>query len=113
MKTMTRVLTMLMTLAVLSGSAQAKPTKPQATAAVAQDVVNINHASEIDLMKLPGIGPSKAQAIVSYRSKHRFTRKTQLLRVKGIGQKTMNRLLPLISVDGPAASGPKAKARPR
>jgi competence protein ComEA len=48
--------------------------------------VNINTASAEELQLLPGIGLSKAKAIMEYRAKHRFTSTEELLKVKGIGK---------------------------
>jgi competence protein ComEA len=64
-------------------------------------VVDLNTASVQELCTLPGIGPKKAEAIISLREKRPFTRVTQLLLVKGIGPKTLTRLKPRLVV-GPA-----------
>lgn len=74
-------------------------------------VVNINTASTSEIMFLPGIGPSKAEAIIAYRNKHHFVRKSQLLRVHGIGPKSLRRLRPLITINGPTTMTEKAHAR--
>lgn len=61
--------------------------------------VNINTASVEELMRLPGIGESKAAAIIRYREGHgRFQRPEDLVAVGGIGEKTLERLIDLISV---------------
>jgi competence protein ComEA len=50
-------------------------------------VVNINTASEADLDELPGIGPARARAIVSYRTTFGpFQKKEDITKVYGIGQ---------------------------
>jgi len=53
--------------------------------------VNINSASaEVIAAELTGIGPSKAQAIVDYRSSHgAFKTADSLASVKGVGEKTV------------------------
>lgn len=62
-------------------------------------LVNINRASASELEQLPGIGPSKAMAIIQYREEHGpFSDVQQLLNVSGIGQKTLEKLLPYITV---------------
>jgi len=59
-------------------------------------------ASEEDLRRLPGVGPSKAKAILELRARlGRFRRPEDLLRVKGIGRKRLARLRPLLVVDPP------------
>lgn len=66
----------------------------------ADGVVNIQTASADQLQLLPGIGPSKAEAIISYRTAHPFTRVEDLLRVRGIGRATFRRLRAMITVSG-------------
>ena len=58
--------------------------------------ININTASAQQLADfLPGIGPSKAQAIVEYRETvGRFVSVNELLRVEGIGEKTLESIRP-------------------
>lgn len=64
-------------------------------------VVNLNDASEEELMRLPGIGPAKARAIAEHRQAHQFRRIDELVRVKGIGRKTFGRLRPYLTTVGP------------
>ena len=71
-------------------------------------VVNLNAASIEELCTLPGIGRKKAEAIVALRTKRPLTRVTQLLQVKGIGPKTLQRLKPMLSVAPPAPTEPPA-----
>ncbi|HIJ91374.1 MAG: helix-hairpin-helix domain-containing protein [Desulfobulbaceae bacterium] len=62
-------------------------------AAVAFAGVDINRATARELTSLHGIGPVKAEAIVEYRQKNgRFNSKKDLLKVKGIGPKLMEKL---------------------
>ena len=64
--------------------------------------VDLNHASATDLIALPGIGPTKAEAILAYRGKRgAFRRVEDLRRVKGFGRKTVARLRPLVTVTQP------------
>jgi competence protein ComEA len=63
--------------------------------------LNLNTATEDELQLLPGVGPSKAAAIVAWRKKHgSFKKVDDLTRVKGFGRKTLLRLRPLLSVGG-------------
>jgi competence protein ComEA len=62
--------------------------------------VNINTAKMDDLVKLPGIGPKKAAAIVRLRERKAFTRPVQIRRIKGIGLRTYKKLLPHLAVVG-------------
>ncbi|MFC4411059.1 helix-hairpin-helix domain-containing protein [Chungangia koreensis] len=55
--------------------------------------ININTADETMLTSLPGIGPSKAKAIVSFREENGlFTSPEDLKKVTGIGDKTYEQL---------------------
>ncbi len=63
--------------------------------------VNINTADVKELSSLPGIGPTKAAAIIEYRAEHGdFAITGDLKKVKGIGSKTMEKLRDQIKVDG-------------
>jgi len=59
----------------------------------ATGTVNINSATENELIALPGIGPSKAHAIAEYRQQHGgFQSVDDLRQVKGIGAATLDKL---------------------
>ena len=59
--------------------------------------ININTASAKELCQLKGIGPKKAEAIIEFREKNGgFTSVEQLLLVKGIGERTLERIRPYI-----------------
>ena len=61
--------------------------------------VNINKADEAALTSLPGIGPAKANAIVSYRDESgNFQSIEDLKNVSGIGDKSFEQLKDLIDV---------------
>lgn len=64
-------------------------------------VININTATVEQLTELPGIGPAKAMAIVEYRKTQNFSKKDELLLVKGIGEKLYAQLEPYVDVQGP------------
>ena len=64
--------------------------------------VILNMAAAEDLQKLPRVGAKRAAAILELRTKlGRFRSTTDLLRVRGIGRKTLQLLLPRIVVDAP------------
>lgn len=63
--------------------------------------LNLNTATEDQLMLLPGIGPAKAERIVAWRKRNGgFRRTADLRRVKGFGYKTFKRLEPFLTVKG-------------
>jgi competence protein ComEA len=54
--------------------------------------INLNTASAAQLETLNGIGAAKAEAIVDYRKEHgAFKSVDELAKVKGIGQKTVDK----------------------
>ncbi|WP_100331637.1 helix-hairpin-helix domain-containing protein [Bacillus xiapuensis] len=62
--------------------------------------ININAASAEELQTMPGIGEAKAQAIIDYReTEGAFAKPEDLKNVTGIGEKTFEKLEPLISVN--------------
>ena len=84
-------------------SASAAPA-PAATGGTLPDGrVVLNLATEEDLRKLPGLGPKRVQAILELRQRQggRFRAVADLLRVKGLGRKTLARLAPRLVLDRP------------
>ncbi|MCS6898676.1 MAG: helix-hairpin-helix domain-containing protein [Myxococcales bacterium] len=67
--------------------------------------VVLNLASEEEIQKLPGLGPSRARAIVELRKRRgKFRSLSELLRVKGIGRKTLAKLTHKVVLDPPPSS---------
>src|SRR6185312_10592445 len=63
--------------------------------------LNLNAATEEQLMLLPKVGPAKAERIVAWRKKYGgFKRIEDLRRVKGFGYKTFKRLQPYLDIKG-------------
>lgn len=66
----------------------------------ASDKININRADKTVLMTIPGIGESKAEAIIAYREIHgSFSSVDELMQVEGIKEKTYEKLKDKITVD--------------
>lgn len=64
-----------------------------------QAQVNLNTADETELQTLSGIGPAKSAAIIAYRTQTGpFQTIEDLKKVSGFGEKTFERLQPLITV---------------
>lgn len=82
-----------------SSSAGSPSNSASSSAPTTPSVVNINTATAAQLETLPGIGAVKAQAILTYREAYGpFRSVNELTLVKGIGEKTLEKLLPYICV---------------
>lgn len=68
--------------------------------------VDVNTASAEQLAEaLTGVGPAKAEAIVAYRQKNgEFEHIDELVNVKGIGLRTVDRNRDRLALDGKPAS---------
>lgn len=66
------------------------------------DRVDLNRAGVTELMRLPGIGEKRAQAIVAARTKQPFRKPEDVLVVKGIGPKWLAKVKDHVVVNGAA-----------
>ena len=84
--------------AVQAESPAAEPTDAARQLAVQR--VNINTADAATIAgTLTGVGMRKAEAIVAYREEHGpFKTVDELVNVKGIGSKTLEKLRPMIAL---------------
>ena len=92
-----------------------------APAAAPAGVVNINTADAAQLSLLPRVGAKVAQRIIDYRKEHgSFAKTSDLMQVKGIGDKTFQTLSPYLTVEGKTTltakvhgpkRGPRAKSQ--
>jgi len=64
-------------LAIAMGAATEARGLQDSKAAAATMSVNLNTATQVDLEKLPGIGPAMAKAILDYRQKTAASRKSR------------------------------------
>jgi competence ComEA-like helix-hairpin-helix protein len=72
------------------------PRKPSVTS-LNRLKIYLNSASEKELIRIRGIGPTLAARIVDYRRKNgSFRRFKDLLNVKGIGEKKLRQIQPFI-----------------
>jgi competence protein ComEA len=64
-------------------------------------VVNVNTASAAELEMLPGVGASRAKAVIEAReAKGGFKSLDDLLAVKGIGEASLAKLRPHLTLEG-------------
>jgi competence protein ComEA len=76
-------------------------TASERAAAALERPVILNRADAAELRRLPGVGDKRARAILLLRERlGRFQKPTDLLRVKGIGPRTLERMLPRLVLDG-------------
>ncbi len=76
---------------------KAESAKQKLDAVTQEDVVikvDIRSASTTELSTLPGVGPKRAAAIISYREQSQFQTTLELMKIKGIGQKTFDKMRP-------------------
>ena len=90
------VLTGLLAVAASAAPPEAAKGAPAAAKAGA---VDLNSASEAQLQEVPGIGPSLAKKIVEFRNENGpFKSVDDLLKVRGVGEKSLERLRPHLTV---------------
>jgi len=90
----------------VNATADAGPADAGATEGLTPDgKVVLNRAGVDELRRIPGVGPKRAQAIVELRTKlgGRFKRLSDLLRVKGIGVKSLKKMEAHVVLDTPKA----------
>lgn len=81
------------------------------SAAAPSGVVNINTADASQLALLPRVGAAAAKRIIEYRTEHgAFAKSTDLMQVKGFGDKTYERLSSLIVVKGDTTLSAKVQS---
>jgi competence protein ComEA len=87
-------------LVVAAPSTWAAPAAAASATAAAAAKVNVNTASSAELQKLPGIGAATADEIVAHRTKNgKFRSAEDLLSVKGIGSKTMEKIRGMVTTE--------------
>lgn len=96
---MKKIVKLVMILVLLSFALPRPEVFAAPQAATAQKVVNVNTATQEQLESLPGIGPVSAGRIIEYRDTNGpFKSVEQLVEVKGIGAKTLEKFRGLIAV---------------
>jgi competence protein ComEA len=89
----------LVALAAPAVPAAPVPPPPPPKKEVPAQPIDINAAGEQELVALPGIGEATARLIVEWRKEHGpFRRVEDLMKVKGIGEKSFEKLRPYVKV---------------
>ena len=74
--------------------------------------IDLNRATVAELMRLPGVGEKRAQAIVAHRTRQPFRRTEDVLAVKGLGPAWLAKVKANVQVSGaPAAASAAASKR--
>ena len=95
MKFMTSLFLLIAALVILNPTVKAvEDITVNPDASISQEaLINVNKASAKELEVLPGVGKSKAAAIIAYRDQFgEFTSLAELKNVKGIGDKAIAKL---------------------
>ena len=88
-----------MVIYVLKHGEKPKQISDGASSSSNTDVININTANKERLMKISGVGKTKAEAIISYREKNGdFKKKEDITKVHGIGKATFEKIKDKIEV---------------
>lgn len=99
MKRLLTALLLLTTLAFQIDCVSAEPTSAMTASTEVSEKLDLNSATVEQLQALPGIGKSKASAIVTYRENvGPFLEVEQLTEVKGIGRTILENLTPFVTV---------------
>jgi competence protein ComEA len=69
------------------------------------DRIDLNRASTVELMRLPGVGQRKAQAIVALRARQPFRKPEDVVAVKGLGPAWFAKVKAHLVVGAPLAAG--------
>ena len=100
-------------LGALPAEAKGKPLAPG-------EKLDLNHAPVAELMRLPGVGRKRAEAIAALRDKRPLRRVDDLASVKGISPAWVQKHRAMLEVSGaqapssaPSASATPAKAAPQ
>lgn len=83
----------------VAASAASVPVASPGATGSAVPMVDINTATQAELEALPGVGPVTAQSILGFRAEHgTFTSVDELLEVSGIGDATLAKIAPYVTL---------------
>lgn len=82
-----------------TGIEQANIDQEESPSDIIMETISINSATATQLTSLPGIGATYAQRIIEYRETNGdFTSVDELVKVRGIGEKTLEKIKPFIKL---------------
>jgi len=93
------VITLALAAVAATAPTGAAPPSPPKAAAGETRPIDINAAAASDLESVPGIGKALAARIIAFRDKNgAFASVDDLLKVQGIGEKSLQKLRPYLTV---------------
>jgi len=99
-----------MSAAAMPAENQPAPAENENGSSSSAGVVNINTADAVQLALLPRIGEKTAQRIIDYRTEHGpFAKTSDLMQVKGIGDKSFQNLSSYLTVSGKTTLSAKVR----
>ena len=69
--------------------------------------IDLNRAPVTELMRLPGVGQKRAQALVAHRQKSPLRRPEDVLQVRGFGPGWLDKVKKNVTVGGAPAPAPR------
>ncbi len=97
---------------VLAALLAAEPALAAKKPLAAGERIDLNRAGAAELMRLPGVGKKRAQAILAHRARQPFHRLEDLLAVKGISPEWLERVKGHLTVAAPAKASAPVKPAP-
>lgn len=99
--------------AVAAALLAAAPALAAKKALPAGERIDLNRAPVTELMRLPGVGEKRAQAIVAHRTRQPFRRAEDVLAVKGLGPAWFGKVKANLLVGAAPAGSPAPGAAKR
>lgn len=108
------ILVGLLVFRTYSPRTHARPTEERPAVPSASRPVDLNTADRAELLQLPGVGPTVADAILAHRAdRGRFDTVDDLTAVHGVGGKTLDKLRPLLTASSSSDTVDKLERKPR
>lgn len=108
------ILVGLLVFRTYSPRTNARPTEDLPAVPSVSRPVDLNTADRAELLQLPGVGPTVADAILAHRAdRGRFDTVDDLTAVHGVGGKTLDKLRPLLTASAPPDGMDRLERKPR